>query len=163
MNEDEIGMTLVNIGEPFIPKQSIEDTQVNISEFTSRFSSVEASCRTSKRNSFRLTKDGPPPKRLDNHVETEPLADASFVSSTNPTAKLNQLDNADVVSCEETESEWEWVWEDESGNEIMLDGPEDKNTHKNISTNQSLHSKQPPLKTMEQLEEVKLQCYKQPD
>ena len=73
MNEDEIGMTLVNIGESFIPKQSIEDTQVNISEYTSRVSSVEASCRTSKRNSFRLTKDGPPPKRVDNHVEPEPL------------------------------------------------------------------------------------------
>ena len=156
MNEDEIGMTLVNVGEPFIPKQSIEDTQVNISEFTSRISSVEASCRTSKRNSFRLTKDGPPPKRVDNHVETEPLTDASFVTSTNPTAKLNQLDNADVISCEceETESEWEWVWEDESGNEIRLDAPEDKNANTKVSTNQSLHSEQ-PLKTMEQLEEVK--------
>jgi predicted protein tyrosine phosphatase len=152
MSEEEIEMTLVNIGEIFSPTQplthlSVEESQIGDSVFTSKYTSRGTSVRSSKRNSFRRTNEESRSERahINNGDDKSP-----HPHNLQPTTSSCR----DEQCRDESESEWEWVWEDDDGNEIMIDDSKEKSLEIQEDRKLTVDSETPIL-TMERLEEVK--------
>ena len=161
MSEEEVEMRLVNIGEVFNPKSSStylspgELSQFDLSANTSRFTSRGTSKIASKRNSFRQPNEEstktPVISHNDNKEKSNELFEYKSSDASKPFSEVAAANNLDV---DETESEWEWVWEDESGNEFPFDEFKE-NSSKSKLKEAPLLPPEPPVLTIERLEEVK--------
>ena len=160
MNEEEIGMTLVNIGEAFVTKDVLnhlntEEPFHQVSGVSSWYASRENSRKSSKRNSFRSPKENSISGQLFPKDKEDLPHRSRLPSSGNSRQTSQQVSIADTVH-DDTDSEWEWVWEDEHGNEIPTDALKKENTNdKERGMPDSLPNSEPSILTIEKLEEVK--------
>ena len=155
MSEEEVGMPLVNIGEIFIPRQaltqlSINELQTEGSEYTSKHTSRGTSCRTSKRNSFKFSERGYKPNQINKDDLVEKSQDPSMLQSHKNSGKLSKRVSVGDTGQDGIENEWEWIWEDDEEDNQCTE-----KISKNVSNSSSLVPSEPPVLTIERLEEVK--------